>query len=107
MLVKLLSTLCRYWPEFGQNGKEDIRIEDIMRHEAGLAYLSKTIHAEDMLTENIKKDKVSKIIEKETLKFPPKSANTKREYHGLTRGWILNEIFRRVDKQGRTIGKLA
>jgi CubicO group peptidase (beta-lactamase class C family) len=37
--------------------------------------------------------------------FPPEETGTKREYHGLTRGWILNEIFRRVDPEGRTIGQ--
>ena len=30
----------------------------------------------------------------------------RREYHALTRGWILNEIVRRVDPQGRTIGEI-
>ena len=25
-----------YWPEFGCNGKEDILLEDVLRHEAGL-----------------------------------------------------------------------
>eukprot|EP00494_Astrolonche_serrata_P032483 UN32752 len=27
----------KHWPEFGQNGKENLKIEDIMRHEAGLS----------------------------------------------------------------------
>ena len=27
------------------------------------------------------------------------------EYHALTRGWIVNEIVRRVDKSGRTVGE--
>ena len=30
----------------------------------------------------------------------------RREYHGITRGWILNEIVRRVDTKGRTIGEI-
>merc|ERR1719264_1128454 len=37
--------------------------------------------------------------------FPPEDSGTNREYHGLTRGWILNEIFRRVEPSGRTIGE--
>ena len=28
-----------------------------------------------------------------------------REYHAMTRGWIANEVFRRVDLAGRTIGE--
>ena len=29
----------------------------------------------------------------------------RREYHAVTRGWIVNELFRRVDPAGRTIGE--
>lgn len=25
-----------YWPEFGQNGKQNVTVADVMRHEAGL-----------------------------------------------------------------------
>ena len=29
----------------------------------------------------------------------------RREYHAITRGFVLQEIFRRVDPAGRTIGQ--
>ena len=29
-----------YWPEFGQNGKDNITVRDVMQHEAGLPHLS-------------------------------------------------------------------
>ena len=29
----------------------------------------------------------------------------RREYHGLTRGWLANEVFRRIEPGGRTIGE--
>ena len=29
----------------------------------------------------------------------------RREYHGMTRGWVANEVFRRMDPGGRTIGQ--
>ena len=28
-----------------------------------------------------------------------------REYHSLTRGWVANEVFRRLEPRGRTIGE--
>ena len=31
-------TIAKYWPEFGQNGKENVKICDVLRHESGLAY---------------------------------------------------------------------
>jgi hypothetical protein len=28
-----------------------------------------------------------------------------RSYHAITKDWILNEIFRRIEPQGRTMGE--
>ena len=41
--------------------------------------------------------------------FPPATFadGSRREYHALTRGFILNEIFRRVDPAGRTVGQFV
>lgn len=93
-----------YWPEFGANGKEHLTIADLMRHEAGLAVFNTSIEAEDLLVENIKLNRVGKIIEDHSPAFR-KGAENRREYHALTRGWIVNEVFRRVDPVGRTIGE--
>ena len=37
--------------------------------------------------------------------FPPEKYKTTREYHGVVRGYILNEIFRRIEPNGRTMGE--
>lgn len=37
----------KHWPEFAQNGKEGIRICDVLRHEAGLAALVSETEPED------------------------------------------------------------
>ena len=37
--------------------------------------------------------------------LPPEKYKTTREYHGIVRGYILNEIFRRVEPSGRTMGE--
>ena len=94
--------ICQHWPEFGQNDKQDITVADLMRHEAGLAYLASPINVEDTLTGNIKRNAIGSIIEREKCHYPKTG---KREYHSLTRGWIANELFRRVDKKRRTIGE--
>ena len=44
------------------------------------------------------------MIEGHTQRFPG-GDDGRREYHAVTRGWIVNEIFRRVDPAGRTIGE--
>jgi len=61
----------------------------------------------DLLRENIKKNKVGQIIETQSPAWPKPEFGSNRCYHTLTRGWICNEIFRRLDPQGRTIGEFV
>ncbi len=93
-----------YWPEFAANGKEDLIVADLMRHEAGLAAFNTSLPPEDLHTENIKKNLVGSVIEAQPSRFPKPPAS-RREYHAITRGWVANEIFRRADPAGRTIGE--
>ena len=93
-----------YWPEFGANGKDTLTVADLMRHEAGLAAFNTSLEPDDLLTENIKRNRVGGVIEQHPPRFP-KGGRTRREYHAVTRGWIANEIFRRVEPDGRTIGE--
>lgn len=93
-----------YWPEFGANGKGELTVAELMRHEAGLANFNTSIALDDLLTENIKQNAVGRTIEEQTQQFLESDGN-KREYHAVTRGWIVNELFRRVDPAGRTIGE--
>ena len=37
-LLNYEDTIAKYWPEFAQNGKENVKICDVLRHESGLAY---------------------------------------------------------------------
>ncbi len=92
-----------YWPEFGGNGKDALTVAELMRHEAGLAAFNISMEPEDLLTENIRRNKVGSIIENHPQKF--REQGSTREYHAVTRGWIINEVFRRIDPDGRTIGE--
>lgn len=93
-----------YWPEFGANGKGETTVAELMRHEAGLASFDTSLDMDDLLTANIKLNSVGRIIEEHAQTFGNRGGS-KREYHALTRGWIVNEVFRRVDPAGRTIGE--
>lgn len=65
---------------------------------------------EDLVTkEAIKSNKIGEIIERQK---PFKNFNEKknrkiRSYHAVTRGFIINEIVRRVDPKKRTIGEFV
>ncbi len=96
--------ITEYWPEFGANGKEGLTVADLMRHEAGLANFDTSLDMEDLFTDNIKANAVGRLIEGHAQSYRDESIG-KREYHALTRGWIVNEVFRRVDPKGRTIGE--
>ena len=95
-------TVAKHWPEFAKNGKGSITVAQLMRHEAGLARFSKPIPLEFLTAENIKKNKVGEIIENEKIEIPE---GYTRVYHGVNRDWISNELFRRVEPQGRTFGE--
>ncbi|MFT5693215.1 MAG: CubicO group peptidase (beta-lactamase class C family) [Oceanicoccus sp.] len=103
-LLDYNAKIADYWPEFGTNGKEELTVAELMRHEAGLAALDSSIEPHDLLTENIKQNKVGKIIEAHAQTFR-EGDGSRREYHAVTRGWIVNEVFRRIDPTGRTIGE--
>jgi CubicO group peptidase (beta-lactamase class C family) len=103
-LIRYDARISEYWPEFAANGKAELTVADLMRHEGGMAAFSRPIDPDDLLTENIKQNKVGRFIESHVLRFR-KGLTKRREYHAVTRGWIANELFRRVDPAGRTIGE--
>ena len=70
-LFKYEDKVTKFWPEFGQNGKLDVKICDILRHESGLPSFNKTIpSAKNAWTENLKDNTIGKFIEGQTQKFP-------------------------------------
>jgi len=100
-LVRLWIRIVEYWPEFGQKGKEQTTVADLMRHEAGLATAG-PVSLEDCLPKNLRLNKVGKMLEESEQEWPEEG---RRQYHGNSRGWIANEIFRRVHPEGSTIGR--
>ncbi len=96
--------IASYWPEFAANGKGAITVADLMRHEAGMAVFDSSLQISDLYRDGIKQNAVGEIIQKQS---PDADAEGKieRRYHAMTRGWIANELFRRVDPDGRTIGE--
>ncbi|MEM7219521.1 MAG: serine hydrolase domain-containing protein [Pseudomonadota bacterium] len=92
-----------YWPEFTGGGKERLKVADLMRHEAGLAAFDVSLDPQHLLAEQIKENRIGQIIEAQETRFRPEGSP--REYHAVTRGWIVNELYRRVDPDGRTLGE--
>ena len=95
--------ISNYWPEFAKHGKEQISLSDVLRHESGLSTFNHVFKDEDNLRQNIKKNSIGEVIENCQQVFPNvvDGVDTKRAYHAITRGLILNELVRRVDPEKR------
>ena len=56
----------------------------------------------DTWTENIKNNSIGKLIESGKACY---FSGYSRNYHSMSRDWITNEIFRRIDPKKRTMGE--
>jgi CubicO group peptidase (beta-lactamase class C family) len=82
--------VAKHWPEFGQAGKQAITIRQVMSHQSGLYHIRQMIdHADRMLDW----EHMVGAIERAKPIHPP---GERTGYHGLTYGFIVGEIARRV-----------
>ena len=93
-LLDLNSPVSKYWPEFGQNGKEKILIKHVLGHTAGIPSWDESFPLEDFLNW----EKMIKLLEKQKPWWEPGSWGG---YHAFTFGFILGEIVKRVT--GKTL----
>ncbi|KAG0373159.1 hypothetical protein BGX24_012074 [Mortierella sp. AD032] len=102
-LLDYESKVSQYWPEFAQNGKENVRLVDLMVHESGVFHLDDDNW--DLSWASLQdKEAFSARLAKQRHYF---GGDVQRAYQAVSRGWYLNEIVRRVDPQARTIGRIA
>jgi len=93
-LIDFDERVTTYWPEFEQNGKEQITVRQLLSHSAGLAAISKP------LTMKILRDpdRLATILAAQAPNWEP---GTRTGYHAWTIGMYQAEIIRRVDPQHR------
>ena len=94
-LLDLDAPVIRYWPEFGQAGKETIPVKMLLNHQSGLAALSEPLPAGAFCDWEL----MVKALEKQEPFWKPGSMHG---YHGLTFGWLVGEVVRRVS--GKSLG---
>ncbi|HVN54063.1 MAG TPA: serine hydrolase domain-containing protein [Anaerolineaceae bacterium] len=91
--------VCEYWPEFAQNGKERVTVRQLLSHQAGLITVDyprldyAVLHDLDALAAILARQK------------PAWEPGTRNGYHAFTLGFYENELFRRVDPEGRSLGR--
>lgn len=88
--------VAHYWPEFAAHGKGDIPVRMVLSHQSGVAHVGPVIPRGriadfDLMTR----------LTADTAPFW--EPGTRVGYHGLSVGWLMGELIRRVD--GRTPGR--
>lgn len=92
--IELDAPVVRYWPEFGQNGKEDITVRQLIGHHAGLIFADAATKGE-----YYNWDAMAKALAAQKPEWP---AGTKGAYHSSTYGFLAGELVRRVS--GKSLG---
>lgn len=88
------SLVSKYWPDFAQNGKENITVKMLMTHSAGLWDTN-----EDFSLEEFKNPKkMSEILARQKPLAPPGTTVT---YHGFTFGMYADQLVRHADLKHR------
>ncbi|TWT76740.1 beta-lactamase/D-alanine carboxypeptidase [Planctomycetes bacterium CA13] len=96
-LFDLEEPVASYWPQFAQNGKARITVRQLLAHQAGLITTGKPLCAEQLADHEAMADIIGG-------QHPQWEPGTRHGYHTLTLGWYQNELIRRVDPQGRSLG---
>ncbi|HEY2706568.1 MAG TPA: serine hydrolase domain-containing protein [Caulobacteraceae bacterium] len=99
-LVDFDQPMARYWPEFGQAGKERITVRQCLGHAAGL--MGYDPEAGMGAAEMFDTERCTRELETMAPLWEPGGATM---YHFLTFGVLAGELIRRVD--GRTAGKFV
>jgi CubicO group peptidase (beta-lactamase class C family) len=87
--------VAEYWPEFAQAGKEDVRVSDLLSHQAGLAWVDERVTLEQLLAW----EPMIHALEHQAPSWQPR---TQQGYHAVTYGYLVGEVVRRVT--GKTVG---
>ncbi|SMC53703.1 serine hydrolase domain-containing protein [Kibdelosporangium aridum] len=94
--LDLKAPVAKYWREFAQNGKDGILVQHVLDHQAGLSGLREQLPEGAFYDWDLMTDALAAA---EPLWTP----GTTHGYHGLTFGFLIGEVVRRVS--GRTLAE--
>ena len=86
-----------YWPEFGVEGKQAVRVKDLLAHRSGLSAPRSILSAADV----VDWDTVVSQLGSQAPLWEPGSGWA---YNAITHGWLIGEVVRRIT--GETVGQL-
>jgi CubicO group peptidase (beta-lactamase class C family) len=90
--------VCKYWPEFTQNGKEKITVRQLLAHQAGLFALDEPVD-KNVIADL---DQLAVVLARQKPAWEP---GTRQAYHAVTIGFYEGELLHRIDPQHRSLGQ--
>lgn len=94
--LDLDAPVARYWPEFGQAGKENVLVRHLLSHQAGLPFVEPDVPFE----EAIQWFPMIRALERQRPLWAP---GTEHIYHAMTYGFLVGEVIRRIT--GKSVGR--
>ena len=94
--LELEKRVCDYWPEFSENGKNDIKVKTLLSHQAGLYGWRDPLDETDFY----KWDYVCELLAKQKPFHEPSKEIC---YHPKTIGFLVGELIKRITK--KSVGK--
>lgn len=93
--LDLDAPVTRYWPEYGARGKNGTLVRHLLAHQAGLPALREPLPPGAFFDWKL-------MVERLAAEEPFWEPGTRHGYHGLTFGFLVGEVIRRVS--GRSLG---
>jgi CubicO group peptidase (beta-lactamase class C family) len=87
-----------YWPEFAQQGKENITVRQLLAHQAGLFAIEE--HVDRSVVADL--DRLAVVLARQKPVWEP---GTRQAYHAITLGFYEGELLRRVEPRHRSLGQ--
>jgi CubicO group peptidase (beta-lactamase class C family) len=87
--LDLHAPVTRYWPEFGQAGKDRIEVRDLLGHTAGLSGWEEPLAVEDLADW----DRCTSLLAAQAPWWEP---GTSSGYHAVTQGYLVGEVVSRI-----------
>lgn len=84
------------WPAFGQAGKDQITVGQLLSHQSGLPGFSETVEPSIWFDQQA-------VLDRLAAQAPMWAPGDGSGYHPITVGFLANDVFRRAD--GRTMGQ--
>jgi CubicO group peptidase (beta-lactamase class C family) len=87
-LVDAFAPVAKYWPEFAENGKQDIEVRHLLAHTSGVSGWETPFGIEDIYDW----DKATSHLARQAPWWPPGTASG---YHAVNYGHLIGEVIRR------------